>query len=209
MPGYDEAGGEAGPGYDFYKSPTGNLELAKEYLRKAGYEDGVYDGPPLTMIGDNQPPANNTAEAWQNQIEKLGFKVELRQVPHATMLSKFCQVPKSQPPLCPNLGWGKDFFDSQSMLDPTHNGKNIVPSGNSNMAQADDRKLNAMLDKAATITDDAERAKAYGEADRYATGQVFYITWLWDNQVNFASTNVNGVRNKFNSAWDLTFSSLK
>jgi peptide/nickel transport system substrate-binding protein len=209
MPGFDEAGGEAGPGYDFYKSPTGDVELAKSYLKKAGYKDGMYDGPPLTMIGDNQEPANNTAEAWQNQIEKIGFKVELRQVPHATMLSKFCQVPKSQPPLCPNLGWGKDFFDSQSMLDPTLNGKNLVPSGNSNMAQADDPKLNAMLDKATAITDPAERAKAYGEADRYSTGQVFYVYWLWDNQVNFSSDDINGVKNKFNSSWDMTFSSVK
>jgi peptide/nickel transport system substrate-binding protein len=95
------------------------------------------------------------------------------------------------------------------MLDPTLNGKNIVPSGNSNMAQADDPKLNAMLDKAQSITDPAQRAKAYGAADRYSTGQVFYIYWLWDNQVNFASSNVVGVKNEFNSAWDLTFSSLK
>jgi len=209
MPGYDEAGGEAGPGYDFYKSPTGDVELAKEYMKKAGYKDGMYDGPPLTMIGDNQPPANNTAQAWQSQIEKIGFKLNYRQVPHATMLSKFCQVPKDEPPLCPNLGWGKDFFDSQSMLDPTLNGKNIVPSGNSNMAQADDPKLNDMLDKAVTLTDPAERAKAYGEADRYSTGQVFYIYWLWDNQVNFSSDDINGVKNKFNSSWDLTFSSVK
>jgi peptide/nickel transport system substrate-binding protein len=209
MPGFDEAGGEGGPGYDFYKSPTGDIELAKSYMKKAGYKDGMYDGPPLTMIGDNQEPANNTAESWQNQIEKIGFKVELRQVPHATMLSKFCQVPKSQPPLCPNLGWGKDFFDSQSMLDPTLNGKNIVPSGNSNMAQADDPKLNDMLDKAQSETDPAERAKLYGAADRYSTGQVFYIYWLWDNQVNFSSDDINGVKNKFNSSWDMTFSSVK
>jgi len=209
MPGFDEAGGEGGPGYDFYKSPTGDIELAKSYMKKAGYKDGMYDGPPLTMIGDNQEPANNTAESWQNQIEKIGFKVELRQVPHATMLSKFCQVPKSQPPLCPNLGWGKDFFDSQSMLDPTLNGKNIVPSGNSNMAQADDPKLNSMLDKAQSETDPAERAKLYGAADRYSTGQVFYIYWLWDNQVNFSSDDINGVKNKFNSSWDMTFSSVK
>ena len=48
--------------------------------------------------------------------------------------SKFCQVPKSQPPLCPNLAWGKDFFDSQSMLDPLYNGNNIAQSGNTNTA---------------------------------------------------------------------------
>jgi peptide/nickel transport system substrate-binding protein len=161
------------------------------------------------MVGDNQPPASKTAEAFQSQIEKLGFKLNFREVPHATMYSKFCQVPKAKVAICPNPGWGKDFFDAQSMMDPVFNGRNIIQSGNTNMAQANDPKLNAMLDKAAQITDNAGRAKAFGEADKYATGQAFYITWLWDNQVNFASKDVNGVRNKFNSSWDLTFSSLK
>ena len=209
MPGFDEAGGEAGPGYDFFKNPNGDVNLAMQYMKKAGYKSGKYTGPPLLMIGDNEPPASKTGEAWQNQIAKIGFKVNYRQVPHATMLSKFCQVPKQKVALCPNTAWGKDFFDSQSEMDPTFNGKSIVPSGNSNMAQANDPKLNAMLDKATSLTDDAQRAKAYGEADRYATGQVFYIPWLWDNQVNFSSKDVKGVKNEFNNSWDLTFSSLK
>jgi peptide/nickel transport system substrate-binding protein len=209
MPGFDEAGGEAGPGLDFYKNPSGDVELAKEYLKKAGYKNGMYDGPKLTMIGDNSPPASNTGEAFQDQLKKIGIELDYRQVPHEAMLSRFCQVPKSQPHFCPNLGWGKDFFDSQSMLDPTFNGKNIVPSGNTNNGLSDDPKLNKMLDDAAQITDPAERAKAYGEADRYSTSQVYYVYWLWDNQVNFASDDVNGVVNKFNSSWDLTFSSLK
>jgi peptide/nickel transport system substrate-binding protein len=209
MPGYEDAGGEAGPGFDFYKSPSGDVELAKEYLKKAGYKSGMYDGPKLTMIGDNSPPASNTGEAFQDQLKKIGIELDYRQVPHEAMLSRFCQVPKSQPHFCPNLGWGKDFFDSQSMLDPTFNGKNIVPSGNTNNGLSDDPKLNKMLDDAAGITDEAERAKAYGAADRYSAGQVYYVYWLWDNQVNFSSDDVNGVVNKFNSSWDLTFSSLK
>src|SRR3712207_7548830 len=57
-------------------------------------------------------------------------------------------------------------------------------------------QLNEMMDEASTLTDPAERAKAYGEIDRIATGKVFYITWLWDKQVNFASENVNGVRSE-------------
>lgn len=209
MPGYEEAGGAAGPGYDFYKNPAGDVNLAMQYMKKAGYKSGKYTGPPLLMIADNQPPASKTAEAWQNQIAKIGFKTTFREVPHATMLSKFCQVPKAAVALCPTLGWGKDFFDSQSMLDPTMNGKNIVPAGNSNMSQADDPKLNKMLDDAESIIDNTKRAQAYGAADKYATGQVFVITWLWDNQINFASKNVNGVKSKFNSDWDFTASSLK
>jgi peptide/nickel transport system substrate-binding protein len=210
MPGFAEAGGNAGPGYDFYKNPQGNLALAESYMKKAGYPSGKYTSGAILTIADNQPPANKTAEAFQQQLSALGFKLNLREVPHATAYSKFCQVPKANVAICPNLGWGKDFFDSQSMIDPIFNGKNIVQSGNVNTAQANDPAFNARMDKAEELTDPAARAKAWGQLDRDLTGQVYYITWLWDNEVNYTSTNVKGVQSKFNgSAWDLTYSSLK
>lgn len=209
MPGFDEAGGNAGPGYDFFKSPTANLPLAQSYMKKAGYASGTYNGPALLAVADNQSPAKETAEAWQAQIGKLGFKLNLREVPHATMLQKFCNVPKAAVAFCPNLGWGKDFFDSQSMIDPIYNGKNIVPSGNVNTAQVNVPAYNKQMDQAETVIDPAQRATAWGNLDKTVTGQAYYDVWLWDNQVNFMSTNVDGVKSKFNSDWDLSFSSLK
>jgi peptide/nickel transport system substrate-binding protein len=209
MPGFEEAGGLAGPGYDFLKNPKGDLNVAKAYMKKAGYKSGLYSGPPILVISDNQEPASKTGEAFQAQIEKLGFKLNFRAVPHVNVISKFCGTPKAGVAICPTLGWGKDFFDSQSMLDPVLNGKNIVPVGNTNYSQADDPKLNAAMDKAETLTDTTARAKAWAAIDRQATGQAFYVPWLWDNQINFASKNVNGVKNKFNSSWDFTASSLK
>jgi len=209
MPGFDEAGGLQGPGYDFLANPKGDLNLAKSYMKKAGYKTGLYSGPPLLVISDNQEPASKTGQAFAEQIKKLGFKLNFRQVQHADVISKFCGTPKAAVAICPTLGWGKDFFDSQSMLDPILNGKNIVPVGNANYSQADDPKLNAAMDKAETLTDPTARAKAWAEIDKQATGQAFYVPWLWDNQINFASKNVNGVKNEFNSAWDLTYSSLK
>ena len=47
QPGFEEAGGEEGTGADFMAQPKGNLELAKEYMKKAGYESGMYDGAQL------------------------------------------------------------------------------------------------------------------------------------------------------------------
>jgi peptide/nickel transport system substrate-binding protein len=209
MPGFEEAGGAKGPGYDFLANPNGDLNLAKSYMKKAGYASGLYNGPPILVISDNQDPASKTGQAFAEQIKQLGFKLNFRQVQHADVISKFCGTPKAAVAICPTLGWGKDFFDSQSMLDPILNGKNIVPVGNTNEPQANDPKLNAAMDKAETLVDPAARAKAWAAIDKQATGEAFYIPWLWDNQINFASKNVNGVKNKFNSSWDLTASSLK
>ena len=208
--GFEEAGGEKGPGFDFMSSPTSNVALAKQYMEKAGYENGVYDGPPILTIADNESPAKETAEAFQEQVRPIGLKLQFREVPHATMLSKFCQVPASNTAICPNLGWGADFFAAQSFFVPLFYGPNLVPSGNVNTAEVDDPKLDAQIDKARQITDAGEAAQAWADLDKEVTSQVYFIPWLWDNNIGLQSTNMNGVSSAFNSgAYDFAFSSVK
>ena len=209
MPGFAQAGGTAGPGNDFFANPNGNLALAESYMKKAGYSSGKYTGPPLLTIADNEVPASNTAQAVQSQLAQLGFKLNFREVPHATAQSKFCSVPKAKVAICPNLGWGKDFYDSQSMIDPIFNGKNIVPAGNVNTAQANNPALNAQMNAAEAIIDPTQRAAAWGKLDDELTAQAYVVPWLWDNEVTFASKNVHGVNWAFNgNAWDLANSWL-
>jgi peptide/nickel transport system substrate-binding protein len=208
--GFEEAGGIKGPGFDFASSPTANVPLAKEYMKKAGYANGMYDGPPLLTVADNVSPAKETAEAFQEQVKKIGLKIQLREVPHATLLSKWSGVPKSGYAILPTLGWGADFFAAQSFIDPLFNGKNLVPSGNVNTAQVDDSALNKKIEEAKQITDPDDSAKAWGALDKEVTSQAYFLTWLWDNNVGLQSTNMNGVSSLFNSgAYDFAFSSLK
>jgi peptide/nickel transport system substrate-binding protein len=209
LPGHEEAGGKPGTGADFLSKPDGDVALAQEYLKKAGYESGRYEGPELLMVGDDESPAKETGEALQAQLQKIGVKLNYRQVPHNTMLSKFCGTPKAAVAICPNLGWGPDFFDAQSMIDPVFNGKNVVETNNTNYSQLDDPKLNAAMDKATELTDPAARAKAWGEIDRQITELAPVVPWLWDNQVNLRSDNVKGVVNAFNAAYDLNFTSVE
>ncbi len=209
MQGFDQSGGNAGPGNDYYANPNGNLQLAESYMKKAGYASGKYSGPQLLAVGDNSSPAKETAETFVQQIKQLGFNVQLTEVPHATMYSKFCLVPKSQPAFCPNMAWGKDFFDSQSMLDPLLNGKNIAAAGNTNTGQVNNPAINSALDSASQLLDPTARANAYANINKTATANAYYDDWIWDNEVNLASSDVNAVYNKFNTDWDLAYSSLK
>ncbi len=209
LPGFAEAGGTAGPGYDFDSNPNGNLALAEKYMKAAGYPSGKYTGPALLTIADNNAPASNTALAVQSELAQLGFKLNFREIPHATVLSKFCLVPKAKVAICPTLGWGKDFDDAQSMIDPVFNGKNIVPVGNTNSSQANDPSLNAQMNSAEQLTSTSARAAAWGKIDDEVTAQAYSVPWLWDNEVTFTSKNVVGVNWNFNgNAWDLTNSYL-
>ncbi len=208
--GFEAAGGNKGPGFDFTSNPKADVALAKKYMQKAGYKNGTYDGPPLLTIADNESPAKETAEAFQEQVKAIGLDLRFREVPHATLLSKFCQVPASNTAICPTLGWGPDFFAAQSMIDPLFNGKNIVGSGNVNTAEVNDPKLNAQIEKAKQIVDPDAAAKAWAELDKEVTNQSYFIAWLWDNNVGLQSKNMNGVSSAFNSgAYDFAFSSFK
>ena len=69
-------------------------------------------------------------------------------VTHSAMYTRFCNVPKNEPNVCPNVGWLPDFHDPQAILDVTFNGKNIVPVNNSNWPLLNDPKINAAIARA-------------------------------------------------------------
>ena len=210
MPGFDQAGGVKGPGYDFLANPDGNLQLAESYMTKAGYPSGKYTGSqPLLMVGTSSGTAQKSAEVAQAQFQKLGFKLNFRLTTQDTMYTKFCNVPKAAVVICPNVGWQKDFNDGQTILDPTFNGKNIVQENNSNWPQLNVPEINKAIDDAALIDNLDERNQAWGDVDTQITEQAPAVPWVWDNQANIASADVAGVINKFNANWDLSFTSLK
>ena len=209
QPGFDEAGGAEGTGADFMAKPEGDLELAKEYMKKAGYASGMYDGgKTFTGVSDNATQQKNVSQVAVAQFEKLGFEVDMKYVVRDSMYTKFCQVPSNQPDVCPSVGWLKDFADPETLLGPVFNGKNILKQGNSNFALLDDPEINKAMAEAEVINEPAERNAAWGEIDKMVTDTAAGIPWLWDTQPMLRSANVSGVVNQANAAWDLTFTSI-
>jgi len=210
QPGFDEAGGAEGPGLDFLAKPEGDLALAQEYMKKAGFESGKYDGgKTFSAVTDNATQQQQVSEVAVEQFAKLGFEVELRSVTRDAMYTKYCQVPSNQPDICPSVGWLKDFADAETLLGPVFNGKNILQQGNSNFALLDVPELNKMMDDAEVLNDPTERATAWGEIDKAITEAAPGIPWLWDKQPMLRSADVNGVVSVSNASWDLSFTSIR
>jgi peptide/nickel transport system substrate-binding protein len=210
IPGFEEAGGYDGPGLDFLAAPSGDPELAAEYLRDAGYASGRYEGDEeLTMVGTTEGVAQAAAEIAKENFEKLGFEVNLRLVTQDTMITRFCAIPSADVAICPNLAWGKDFADGQTILGPLFNGANIAEQNNPNTAELDDPAINQAMDDAALLTDPQDRAEAWAEIDRMISEQAPVIPWLWDKTPLVHSADVNGVPSEFNALWDLSWTSLK
>jgi peptide/nickel transport system substrate-binding protein len=210
MPGFDEAGGEAGPGFDFLKNPQGDMAVAEKYMKAAGYSSGKYDGSnELLMVTANVDPGKAQAEVAKAQLEKLGFKVRLRTVPQDAVYTEWCQQPKKKIAVCGSAGWFKDFNDPQSMLEPTFKGSNFSPDGgNNNLAELRDPKIDKAMDDAAVL-EGKERYQAYGNIDKMITAQAPAVPFIWDNTNLIHAKNVNGVGNEYYNAFDFTFTSIK
>jgi peptide/nickel transport system substrate-binding protein len=209
-PGYDEAGGPAGPGYDFLAHPRGDLALARRYLRMAGYASGRYDAPgTILAVGVAGGNDERMAEVAQASLERLGFKVKLRLASLQTMLLTLCGAPRAQVQVCPNAGWYRDFADGQTILDPTFNGESILPEGNSNFSLLDMPAINGAMAKARLVVDPARRATAWGAVDRMVTAQAPAVPLSWDRYPLVRSKDVVGVVARHLARWDTTFTSLR
>ena len=200
----------AGPGYDFLKNPRGDMTVATNYMKKAGYPSGKYTGnAKLLLIAANADPGKAQAQVAKAQLEKLGFKIQFRTVPQDAVYTEYCQVPKKQVAICGSAGWFKDFTDPQSMLEVTFKGSNIVKGGgNNNLAQLDDPQVDAAMDKATSLQG-AERLDAWGNVDKMITATAAAVPLVWDKTTLIWSKDVNGVANEYYDTIDFAFTSLK
>ncbi|MGI8460188.1 MAG: ABC transporter substrate-binding protein [Solirubrobacterales bacterium] len=210
IPGFEEAGGlEGDPNLDFIANPEGDPEVSEKYFREAGYESGKYAGDEeLLMVAEHAGVDGRIGEATLNLFEELGFDVTFRQVNGDIMYTKFCNRPDAEVAVCPNVGWLKDFNDGQSMLDPTFSGNAIAEVNNSNWPELDVPEINDAISAAALVNDPDERARAWGEIDTMIMEQAPAIPYVWDNQPNVYSADVNAVMNVFNGQTDLAFTSI-
>ena len=101
------------------------MSLAESYMKKAGFASGKCEGTTATSpwSATTRRPGATPSQVVKDQLTQLGFNVNLQPVNHDVMYTKFCGVPKNTPNVCPNVAWGKDFNDAQSLLDPTFNGE--------------------------------------------------------------------------------------
>jgi len=206
--GFAQAGGL---GFDPFPSAgfRGNVAKAKALLRKAGFANGMYKGPQVTMVADNSPPGSNTAQVVAADMAKIGFDVKTISVTHSTMYTKYCNVPKNEPNICPNVGWLPDFHEPQAVLNVTFAGNRITPVNNSNWPLLNDPRINAAIARATTIVAPNARWAAWGKVDKMVTQSAAAVPWIWENFPTLYSKHVTPASELWNSgAPDVTFMSV-
>jgi peptide/nickel transport system substrate-binding protein len=209
--GYEQAGGAAGPQVPWNKDVNGNLTVAKQYMKAAGYAQGKYTGG-----GTQQVVAGSAADGAQiaqivaNAMTQLGFHPRVSLVDQAVMYSKYCGVPKQQIDVCPTAGWIRDFADPLSVLYTPFYGPAIVPTNNSNWGQVNDPQINSAMAKAALVTNPAAHVQAWANVDKMLVDQASAIPTDFDSSPSIESKDVAGVNMLWNQGvWDFSFTSLK
>jgi peptide/nickel transport system substrate-binding protein len=219
LPGFDAGGGlKQNADLDFLKNPNGDLDLAKKYMLAAKEQDpslpidaaGTWtDSAKLLTVGQNADPGRKTTEVFQNQIEQLGFKLNVRVVPVDTMFTKFCQEPQTNVAICPNVGWFRDFADPQSVLNPTFNGDNILEHGNVNWPELDVPAINQAMKAGVAVPVGEQREKAWAAVNHMVAAQAPGVPYLWPNSAVVQSKDVVGVASGYYGTHDLSFTSVK
>ncbi len=225
--GYDQAGGDHGPNVDYNNYPAGNMTVAQKYMKAAGYPSGKYTGSyVLKVVGSTGDPADKDAAIVNQTLQGLGFKTNFTLVDQSVMYSKYCGVPKQQIDVCPNVGWIRDWYDPQTLLDPTFAGYNIVSTNNSNWGMVgwqDWPKSNGgtytsgpltpidqAMKAAETSVGDANRANAWAKVDQMLVNDAVAVPWAFDKQPNIMAKDVNGINDLWNEgSWDYSWMWLK
>jgi peptide/nickel transport system substrate-binding protein len=211
IPGFEQAGGTAGPKVDYNEHPEGDMAVAEKYIKAAGFPSGKYTGSStVTIVGAKGNPAEQDAEIVNQTLKNLGFKTKFTLVETATMYAKYCNVPKEEINVCPSVGWIADFADGQTVLNITFNGKYINATGNVNWGQTDIPKLNEAMTKAESITGEEARAAAWGKIDTELVENAQDVPFDWDKQANIEGSEVEGVGDLWDvGEWDYNYTSLK
>lgn len=212
--GFEQAGGlkgPTGPQFDFNEHPEGSMAVAEKYMKLAGYPSGKYTGgETVTVVGSKGSPAEEDAEIVNQTLKNLGFQTKFTLLEASTMYAKYCNVPKEEIDICPNVGWIADFADPQTVLNITFNGTTITPVGNVNWGQTNVPKLNKAMAAAEDVVGNEARAKAWAKIDEEIVEDAASIPFDWDKQANIEGSTVNGVGDIWNvGEWDYSYTSLK
>ncbi len=157
------------PGVDAtFQGQTFDLEKALEHMRRAGYPFDPKTGQggyPKTISYLVYPLGihEKTGQLVQQQLSRIGIRIELRLVSWASYLS--LSQRQGAVAISPQ-GWQQDFPDPSGVLDPLFSSTSINATESSNSAFYRNPALDSMLARAHTEFDPERRKDIYRTCNR-------------------------------------------
>jgi len=155
------------PGYDAaQRGQQHDLTKALEHMRRAGYP---YD--PATKTGGyphvipyytyRQGASEYTAQVFQQEVAKIGLRIELRLVNYPTYLA---QVARRRQVAIGPWGWSEDYPDPIDFLDSLFHSRSIADEDANNVSFYSNPRFDTLVDSAKRELEPKRRGRLISEA---------------------------------------------
>ncbi|MEU4390132.1 ABC transporter substrate-binding protein [Kribbella sp. NPDC023855] len=186
------------PGYvanDAFPTPDnkGDIAKAKEALTKCGFPDGF-----STQISYRieRPKEKAAAEAFQQQLAKIGIKLTPKGFPRKDYFSTYAGNPpyvvKNNLGLVVN-GWGADWNDGFGFLSQITDSRVIRDTGGSSNTSVRIPEVDKWLDEAQNELDKGKREAKWGEIDKRVMEEAVVYPGVWAKSLLLRSKNLTNV----------------
>ncbi|MGW3268429.1 ABC transporter substrate-binding protein [Streptomyces sp. NPDC001056] len=145
----------------------GDVAKAKDQLKACGQKTINTN---ITARSD-RPGEVDAATAIINSLKKVGINATLKQYPQGKYFTDYAGVPsfdKKQNIGLMMMQWGADWPSGYGFLQQILNSKAISQSGNTNLSQYTNKKVDALLAQAIAEPDPAKRNALYAQIDTQA-----------------------------------------
>ncbi|MFF6773100.1 ABC transporter substrate-binding protein [Streptomyces sp. NPDC012637] len=180
--------------YDPFGLTTGKPRpaKAKEELAACGRPNGFTT---RIAVRESRPKDVAAAEALKAALGKVGITLEIEKLE----ISKFFETAGS-PSQVKNKGYGlistnwvADFPHGSGFLQPLADGRQILPSSNTNYAQVDDPAINALFDQARAEKDGTRATELYRQINHRLTDGAYYLPASAVKSLNYRNPRLTNV----------------
>jgi ABC-type transport system substrate-binding protein len=158
VPGFDEDV----PGQRF------DLAAALEHMKKAGHPFDPATGRggwphPIPYLVYKQGLSESTAQVLQQQLARIGLRLEIRIVNYPTFMALVGR--RKQSAMSPGF-WQQDFPDALSFLEPLWSSRSINDEDSNNWSFYKDARFDDLLDRARREPDASRRKRLTSDAQK-------------------------------------------
>jgi peptide/nickel transport system substrate-binding protein len=176
--------------FDLYPYDTAK---AKQMLSAAGYPNGLT----LKMLYRNASEGQSkTFQTVQQDLSKIGVKVEGVPSPNADFYTKYLQVPTVAARGVWDMaiaGWGADWYGDAalSFFKPLYYGKAAYPPIGSNFGFYNNPATNSLIDQASTAKTEDQAKSLWAQADKAVMDDAAFYPITNELNPNYRATQVN------------------
>ncbi|MDX2692677.1 ABC transporter substrate-binding protein [Streptomyces ipomoeae] len=169
-----------------------DLAKAKAELKECGQPNGF-----STKISarTNQPSEVDAAEALQEQLAKVGIKIEVDPIDGAqsSSITGSPKVVKERGYGMTMAGWGPDFFTGQGYAQPLFDSRFIFPNGNYNESQIKDPEIDKLFDEAIASTDLTKSTALYEQMNKRLLDNADWMPFIYEKNISWRSPRLTNV----------------